>query len=383
MGQHLRLWMVLCAWVAGCGSQASSGKIDADQPATTANPRRWAAKQVFEYLAGLNADGFHAAVAGQNCGHGSQIATASDTLTSYDALVRKLHDDTGKWVGIVGVDYEHDLIFRPAQLAQANAVLVDHWNRGGLVTVNWSPQNPWLNDESDLSSNQGTWTNTRNQGKNLANVDLGALVDPSSAIYPVWMRKLDRIATALAELRDAGVAVLWRPMQEMNGDWFWWGYATSPSDGGPYQRLWQAMFRYFTQDKALDNLLWVYSPASGGGRAASFDYPGDAYVDFVSPTYYGDSLSVPNYASYVAFGKPMGFAELGTTSKGAADRDGSFDDRLYIEAIRSRYPEVSYFVAWHNWDWGDGTTAHQALGSNQHAVELLGAPDVITAPIPR
>src|SRR5512147_2157136 len=136
MGQHLRLWTaVLCASVAACGSQASSSKMDAGQPAAAATPRSGAAKQVFDYLAGLNADGFHAAVVGQNCGHGSQIATPSDTLTSYDALVRKLHDGAGKWVGIVGVDYEHDTIFRPEQLTQANAVLIDHWNKGGLVTV--------------------------------------------------------------------------------------------------------------------------------------------------------------------------------------------------------------------------------------------------------
>ena len=75
---------------------------------------------------------------------------------SYDALVAKLHDDAGKWVGMVGVDYEHDKIFRSEQLSQANAVLIDHWKKGGLVTVNWSPQNPWLNDESDLTANQGT-----------------------------------------------------------------------------------------------------------------------------------------------------------------------------------------------------------------------------------
>ena len=301
-------------------------------------------------------------------------------MMGYGALVSKLHDETGKWLGMVGIDYEHDKIFRPEQLSQGNAVLIDHWKKGGLVTINWSPQNPWLNDESNLSTNQGVWTNTRNQGDNLANVKMDDLVNPASAIYPVWMRKLDRVAAALAELRDAGVVVLWRPLQEMNGNWFWWGYATRPDDGAPYQRLWQAMFRYFSETKGLDNLLWVYSPADGGGKPADFDYPGDAFVDFVSPTYYGDSLKPAIYASCAAFGKPMGFAEFGITSRGANERDGTFDNRLYLDAIRDRFPNISYFVAWHDWDWGDGTIAHQSLVANKHAAELLADPTAITAP---
>ena len=375
---------VLClAVLATCASRPVTRTPPTTAPSSSNPHGSPSARAIYSYLARLPADGFRGAVAGQNCGHGNQIADPSDRLMSYDALVAKLHDDAGKWVGMVGVDYEHDKIFRSEQLSQANAVLIDHWKKGGLVTVNWSPQNPWLNDESDLTANQGTWTNTRNQGTNLANVKMDDLIDSASAIHSVWMRKLDRVAAALAELRDAGVIVLWRPMQEMNGDWFWWGYATRPKDGGPYQRLWQAMFRTFSEDKGLDNLLWVYSPADSGGKSADFDYPGDAFVDFVSPTYYGDTLDLAHYPSYLALGKPMGFAEFGITSKGANERDGTYDVRRYIDAIRTRYPDVSYFVSWHNWDWGDGSIAHQSLSANQHAAELLSDPSVIAAPIGR
>jgi hypothetical protein len=44
---------------------------------------------------------------------------------------------------------------------------------------------------------------------------------------------------------------------------------------------------------------------------------------------------------------------------------------------------MSYFVSWHNWNWGDGTSAHQSLSSNQHAAELLADPAALTAPIAR
>ncbi|HYD42417.1 MAG TPA: glycosyl hydrolase [Anaeromyxobacter sp.] len=365
---------ILAALAVAC-STTPRGPRTVD--ATPSNPEATAAaRAVLAYLAAHSTGEFQGTVVGQNAGHGSQIADPANTLMGFDALVGDLHDGTGKWVGMVGVDYEHDLVFRPEQLAAANAVLSAHWERGGLVTINWAPQNPWLIDESDLSDgHQGVWTHTRNQGSNLADVNLDALVDPSSAIYPVWRRKLDRIATALAQLRDAGVVVLWRPMQEMNGDWFWWGYATYRNDGGPYQRVWQDMYRYFTEEKGLDNLLWVYSPADSGEKPAAQNYPGADYVDVVGPTYYGNALRPGRWVSHLEFGKPVGFAELGPNDRG----DGSFDNRDYLQAIRERYPEAAYFVAWHDWDWGDGTTAHMSLTANEHAAELLADPGVITA----
>jgi hypothetical protein len=46
-----------------------------------------------------------------------------------------------------------------------------------------------------------------------------------------WLEQLDLIAEGLLELKAAGVVVLWRPFQEMNGGWFWWG--------GPEALAWQ------------------------------------------------------------------------------------------------------------------------------------------------
>lgn len=183
------------------------------------------AQKVYQYIAALSNDTAPGVIVGQNCGHGSQIADSANTLMGFQSLVEDLHTDTGKYVGILGVDYEHDQIFTPAQLAQCNQVLINYWQAGRLITINWSPHNPWLNDESDIANHPGIWTDTRSKdaadNDNLAHVDLTKLVDPNDPIRAVWLRKLDRIAAALLELKNAGVVVLWRPMQEMNGDWFW------------------------------------------------------------------------------------------------------------------------------------------------------------------
>lgn len=94
------------------------------------------------------------------------------------------------------------------------------------------------------------------------------------------LRDMDFIAEELKVLRDAHVPVLWRPLHEANGRWFWWG-AQGPE---ACKSLWRVMFERFTAHHGLTNLLWVFSPG------ASIDladwYPGDAYVDIVGQDHY-------------------------------------------------------------------------------------------------
>jgi len=91
---------------------------------------------------------------------------------------------------------------------------------------------------------------------------------------------LDVIARELELLRDAHVPVLWRPMHEVNGRWFWWG-AQGPE---PYKKLWRLMFENFTVQHHLTNLIWVFSP--GAETDLADWYPGDEYVDMIGQDYY-------------------------------------------------------------------------------------------------
>ncbi|MEO8153896.1 MAG: glycosyl hydrolase [Rhizobacter sp.] len=372
--------------LTACGGSSEAVTPLTPKPATTqtSDPNATAdAQAVQRYLAALTNGDIPGVMAGQNAGHGSQINDPSG-LVGYAPLVEALGQSTGQLPAIVGIDYEHDLIFTPAQLAAANATLAAHWQAGGLVTINWSPQNPWLNDESDLVANQGVWTNTRTSGNNMANVKLGQLIDPTSAIFPVWRRKLDRIATALQDLQQAGVVVLWRPMQEMNGNWFWWGSSTQPHTATAYAALWQDMHRYFTQDKGLHNLLWVYSPtaapttADPAVREARWAYPGDAFVDVVAGTAYNDSLDLSDYLAYRSLGKPMGMGELGPQLGSSNSFNGQFDDTLYSRRLQSDFPAVAYWVSWHNYQADSTHVEHLSISSQRNAAALLQDVSTIT-----
>lgn len=378
--------LLLCA----CGGGGSEQKTTTTYPAATMQPSDTQASDatalVMRYLARLSNDEISGVLAGQNAGHGDQILNTSGTV-GYAPLLEALQTQTGELPAIVGLDYEYDRIFTPEQLSAANQKLIAHWQAGGLVTINWSPNNPWWNDESDLVHNIGGGDLTRTYGGDMTAVDLNALSDSSKTIHTVWLRKLDRIATALQELQNAGVVVLWRPMQEMNGNWFWWGISTQASSSQclAYKKLWADMYTYFTQDKGLHNLLWVYSPNRGPltsdeSRAiANVDwcYPGANYVDVVAGTRYDDSLSIDDYNRYREFGKPLGMAEYGPTLAGAAATAGSYDTRNYA-AVLGQYPAIAYWVSWHDWMNSDGSREHQALVGNQHVSELFQQSSIIT-----
>ncbi len=360
---------------AGNTINSASDRIDYDVDGTELSVK---AKKILKMLVALSNDDKPGVIVGQNCGHGSQIADPSNTLMGYKSLVEDLRTATGKYVGILGVDYEHDRIFTPAELSQCNKVLIDYWNRGGLITINWSPHNPWLNDESDIAHNHGVWTDTRNKDDNLKDVDLAKLVDPNDPIRAVWLKKLDRIANALLELRSAGVVVLWRPMQEMNGNWFWWGYEKNQNNPAAYKNIFIDMYNYFTDVKGLDNLIWVYSPATAGARPFSWAYPGDSYVNVVATTVYDDGLTIPNYEAMMMFNRPIVMAEYDGADHPAPAASGVFDNRKFVETIQDLYPRVAYFVCWHNWDNGGGNFVYHSISKNQFSKELMNSDDIIT-----
>ena len=87
------------------------------------------------------------------------------------------------------------------------------------------------------------------------------------------------IANAAAQLKlmqDAGIPILWRPLHEASGGWFWWG-AEGPDT---YKKLYIMLYDMLTNEYDLHNLIWVWNGQSGDW------YPGDEYVDIIGMDIY-------------------------------------------------------------------------------------------------
>jgi len=113
------------------------------------------------------------------------------------------------------------------------------------------------------------------------------IFDPASDEFKAMMRDMDVIAGYLKVLQKEDVPVLWRPLHEASGGWFWWG------SQGPEacKKLWQVMFDKFTNEHQLNNLIWVWTSEANANALQWF--PGDEYVDVIGMDIYreGDHSS--------------------------------------------------------------------------------------------
>lgn len=145
--------------------------------------------------------------------------------------------------------------------------------RGGIVTFAWHWNAPaGLYD----SESKPWWAAFRSDHSdfNLAT----ALKDTTNANYTLLMKDIDTIAIQLKRLQDAEVTVLWRPLHEAEGKWFWWG-AQGPE---PCKQLWHIMYERLTVKHGLNNLVWVWN------SVAPDWYPGNDAVDMVSADTYAE-----------------------------------------------------------------------------------------------
>jgi mannan endo-1,4-beta-mannosidase len=98
-----------------------------------------------------------------------------------------------------------------------------------------------------------------------------ALANTNSIEYSLILRDIDAIAVQLEKVSSNNIPVLWRPLHEASGGWFWWG-AKGP---GPFKQLWRLLFNRLTTYHNLHNLIWVLANEDPDW------YPGNDVVDIV------------------------------------------------------------------------------------------------------
>jgi mannan endo-1,4-beta-mannosidase len=250
--------------------------------------------------------------------------------------VQWVQDHVGKTPAIAGFDL---MDYSPSRVEHgATSQEVEHalaWDkRGGITTFVWH----W-NAPTDLIDQPGEeWW--RGFYTDATTFDVAAaLADPSSADYRLLLRDIDAISVQLGRLQAAGVPVLWRPLHEAEGGWFWWG-AKGP---GPAKALYRLMYDRMVHHNHLHNLIWVWNSVDPAW------YPGDDVVDLVSADSYpaaGDHGPVS--ATYDAL-----LNLTGDTKPAALAEVGSIPDPALMRAYQADW---SYFVAWSGDSLTDGTT---------------------------
>ncbi len=306
-----------------------------DMPFTLSNPNASPeAKQVMAYLKSL---------------HGQGILTGQHTGTAAGAEIRFLQYHTGKLPALRGFDllgYSNAVM--PPEMTPAAIVEVVQ-NRGsveagiqwwkerrGLVTLCWHWYSP-LDGRAKAFYTENT------------DFDLTAALVPGSPGYLGLQADMDLIAGHLKRLQYEGVPVLWRPLHEADGGWFWWG-AKGPE---PYKALYRWMYDRFTFHHKLDNLIWVWNAPEPG------KYPGDDVTDLSSIDVYAPPGNYgPLTASY-----DLAFALAGGNKPVALAENGPIPDM--DELVRSRTPWL-WYMSWGGMAMDEKTTTIAQLQRTYH-----------------
>lgn len=140
----------------------------------------------------------------------------------------------------------------------------DWYRNGGIVGLMWYWKAPGETssvyaDETDFELSNAVTTDIEGLAL-MPQEDIRALYGEgqlSKECYSIIM-DIDNMAGQLMSLKNKGIPVLWRPLHEASGDWFWWG----ASGADDYRWLWELMYTRMTEYFELDNLIWVWNGQS-------------------------------------------------------------------------------------------------------------------------
>jgi len=208
------------------------------------------------------------------------------------------------------------------------------YERGGIPAFCWHWRDPLKNDVGFYSDKGNGDKTTFDLTKACTNSSCTAW-NTNSAEYKGIVADLDKIAGYLKELQDAGVAVLWRPVHEASGGWFWWG----GKGAAPLKLLYKLIFDKFTNEYHLNNLIWVWT-----SEGADYDwYPGDEYADIIGRDFYYSQNDVVNHASLIGeFEKLKNL--FGTKKIITLSENGSVP---YPSNMKADGAGWSYFMPWY------------------------------------
>ncbi|KAF7592252.1 hypothetical protein BBP40_000454 [Aspergillus hancockii] len=181
-----------------------------------------------------------------------------------------VQQNLGAAPAILGSDF---MYYSPSAVthgSKSHAVedVLQHDKRGGINAIVWH----WYAPTCLLDTTEQPWYSgfyTKATCFNIAD----AMNDRRNGTnYRLLLRDIDAIATQIKRLDQANIPILFRPLHEPDGGWFWWG-AQGPA---PFKKLWDVIYDRITRFHNLHNIVWVCNTAEADW------YPGNNKCDIAT-----------------------------------------------------------------------------------------------------
>lgn len=228
----------------------------------------------------------------------------------------------------------------------------EHYREGYIVTLMWHAPRPF--DTGVVSFKNHT------QGK-ITDEQWLEITTPGTELNRMWLAQVDSISRYLRVLQDRNIPVIWRPLHEMNGGWFWWGFRKGPEG---YQKLWRMLYERMTIHNGLNNLLWVWNANATqkwdkkGKMHLSDYYPGGDVVDILATDIYDNDWRQCHHDDLDSLGQGKLIA-IGET--------GNLPTPGTLKAM----PKFAWFMIWTSF-------TQEKYNSLQNIADIFTLPNVIT-----
>ncbi len=211
-------------------------------------------------------------------------------LESNEQEFTYIEEQTGKQPAVRGIDFLFYNTTEPYYDDAPERVIAWYKDKGGIPTVTYHWNVPTDGKDS---------TKAAFYVESTGNTPYTTFSITNALKSGTWEHeKIDADIAILAQqfgkIQDAGVPVIFRPLHEAEGAWFWWG-----AEGAePCVALYHYLYQQLTETYGIHNLIWEWTSYT---YATSPDwYPGDAYVDIVSYDKYNAVNYQPNESAISA-----------------------------------------------------------------------------------
>ncbi len=285
------------------------------------------------------------------------------TAKALSRFLNDAYDASGAYPALVSFDIENMTTVNEKTLSIIKQCK-EYIEMGGIVSFSYHMENP-----------TGNYPGTEQSRGELGNADVWSeLIDETTELNSKFKNILSKAADVLYEFDKEGYPVLWRPLHEHNGDWFWWcvkqtvqnqwGYDTTITiDEEDFINLWKYVYNYYTNERGLKNLVWTYSPnvANSSTKAVTYGYPGTDYCDIVGTDWYTTSKTNIStmqscYSDLITqISKPAAITEFGPSGTLLADSStGQVQSELFscsdqlaiVKQMMDNDLKVAYVLNW-------------------------------------
>lgn len=240
------------------------------------------------------------------------------------------------------------------------------WSKesGGLCAFTWH----W-NVPKDIDNPEGGYAFYTSEITNFSQVNA---VTPGTKEYETVIHDTDLIATKIQRMESEGVTILFRPLHEASGAWFWWGLQGRDSATNEvFQKLWYMIYDRLENYHKLTNIIWVWN----GQNPHTAIHPNAFDIEGIDRYYDQEDISAEALSTYYekCYGELAGYdkycAELaGMESTGkmmALTECGYIPDPEGIKAANTMW---LYYMVW------NGDFIYETDAAGKAMVDLNGTP---------